>query len=358
MYSKIPPPPTHSSREVSLDVIRAMAIVFVIAGHFFSLNTAFRSVPFHGELSLFIQGMAQFLFGIGVPLFIMLTGYLNVKKRDYSWSYVGGMKRVLLAYLFFSVVTVVFRKLYLQEELSWLKMGLKILDFSAIPYAWYIEMWIGLYLLTPMLNRAYEAFGGEKRQKLWLLAVLLMLSSVPLLTNRYGLYLLPAYWHNTYPVLFFFMGRYIREFKPKVNRGYLVLLILAICAVNPALSAVLANGHTMMSPIGHCFCLPGVAVAVAVFLLLLMVKELRWGWLRRPVTELSVLSLDIYLCCYISDQLLYPWFKENFFVDQCQFGMWFFIIVPCLVVVSYLMAEAKILLFNVCAKLTSRKSYL
>lgn len=345
-------------RNVSLDVIRAVAIVCVIAGHFFSLNTEFRSVPYHGELSLFVQGMGNFLFGIGVPLFIMLTGYLNVKKRDYSWGYVAGMKRVLLAYLFFSLVTVVFRKVYLQEELSCLKLGMKILDFSAIPYAWYIEMWIGLYLLTPLLNRAYDAFERLKRQKEWMLGILLALSAIPLLTNRYGMYLLPAYWDNTYPILFFFIGRYIREFKPKVYwGGYSALFILAICALNPALSAVLANGHTMMSPIGHCFCLPGVAVAVAVFLLLLEVRDIRWEWLRRVVTGVSVASLDIYLCCYISDRLLYPWFKDHFFVDQCQYGKWFFVIVPCLVIVSYLMAEAKCLLFNLCAKIARIKFY-
>jgi len=32
----------------------------------------------------------------------------------------------------------------LQEDLTWAKWILKIFDFSAIPYAWYIEMWIGL----------------------------------------------------------------------------------------------------------------------------------------------------------------------------------------------------------------------
>ena len=297
--------------------------------------------------------MGNFLFGIGVPLFIMLTGYLNIKKRDYSWRYVTGMKKVLLAYLFFSVVTVIFRKVYLQDELSWLKLCMKILDFSAIPYAWYIEMWIGLYLITPLLNRAYDAFEEMKRQKEWMLGILLSLSSIPLLTNRYGMYLLPTYWDNTYPFLFFFIGRYIREFKPKLYWGYLVVFILTISALNPALSAVLANGHTMMSLIGHCFCLPGVAVAVAVFLLLLEVRDIKSEWLRSMVTRVSIVSLDIYLCCYISDRLLYPWFKDYFFVDQCQYGKWFFVIVPCLVALSYLIAEVKRLMFYICTKVSS-----
>lgn len=347
----LPPP----QRNISLDIIRAVAIVCVIAGHFFSLNTEFRSVPYHGELSMFIQGMANFLFEIGVPLFIMLTGYLNFKKKNYSWKYVYGMKKVLLSYLFFSVITVVFRKLYLYEGLSWLKMSTKILDFSAIPYAWYIEMWIGLYLLTPFLNRAYDAFGNEKKQKRWILGVLTVLTALPYLTNRYGLYLLPEFWKDIYPILFFFIGRFIQEYRPQLNWVFLIVLILIICALNPALSTVFANGHTMLNPIGNCFCLPGVVVAVAVFLLLLRIRDIKYGWLRKFVTRISIVSLEIYLCCYISDQLLYPWFKDHFFINQCQYGKYFFMIVPCLVIFSYLMAEAKGLLFHLCAKISSPK---
>lgn len=78
----------------------------------------------------------------------MLTGYLNANKAP-SRKYYKGCIRVLFAYLLFSFITILFRKYYLSEDLSWTQWILKILDYSAIPYAWYIEMWIGLFLLTP-----------------------------------------------------------------------------------------------------------------------------------------------------------------------------------------------------------------
>ena len=37
-----------SQRICGLDLIRVVAIFFVIAGHFFSLNTSFKNVPFEG----------------------------------------------------------------------------------------------------------------------------------------------------------------------------------------------------------------------------------------------------------------------------------------------------------------------
>ena len=120
--------------------------LFTIAGHFFVLNTPFRTTIYDGSFSLFIQSMANFIFK-GTPFFMMLSGFLLSTKAFDKKYYKRGIK-VILSYLFFSIITILFRRYYLQEDLSWTKWFLKILDFSAIPYAWYIEMWIGLFLLS------------------------------------------------------------------------------------------------------------------------------------------------------------------------------------------------------------------
>ena len=123
------------NRIIGLDLIRSCAILFVIAGHFW-LNTPFKNTIFEEE-SMFVQSIFRMFFAMGVPLFLLLTGYLNTNKTV-SKRYYKGCIRVLVAYLFFSIITILFRKYYLHQELSWLKWILKIFDFSAIPYAWYI----------------------------------------------------------------------------------------------------------------------------------------------------------------------------------------------------------------------------
>ena len=143
--------------------------------------------------------MSYLLFNaIGVPLFIMMTGFLNAHKIECNWKYYRGGIRVIIAYLFFAVVTILFRRFWMEEDLSWIKWGLKILDFSVIPYGWYIEMWIGLYLLTPFLNLMYKAIP-IKRQKQILLVTLFVLTALPDLFNRYGFHLVPGFWQNIYP---------------------------------------------------------------------------------------------------------------------------------------------------------------
>lgn len=82
------------TRNVGLDFIRSCAILFVIAGHFFSLHTAFKTSTFEGT-SLFIQATISFLFYTGVSLFLLLTGYLNTNKSINKKYYKGGVRVII-----------------------------------------------------------------------------------------------------------------------------------------------------------------------------------------------------------------------------------------------------------------------
>lgn len=198
-------------RYIGIDIIRVCAITFVVAGHFF-MNSGFSEAPFEG-VSMFIQGVAKSFFGMGVPLFLMMTGYLNGHK-EVNLAYYRSGTRVLVSYLFFSLFTILFRQYYLGQDLSWLQWGHSILAFDAIPYGWYIEMWIGLFLLTPFLNILWRNIPNH-RQKLILLGSLYVMTSLPDLSNRYGLHLLPGFWQGGYPLLFSSPGVIFVNINPR-----------------------------------------------------------------------------------------------------------------------------------------------
>lgn len=335
------------NRLAGLDIIRCFAIFSVIAGHFFVLNTPFRETIFDAS-GMFVQGLVYLLFcSTGVPLFIMMTGYLNAHKVECNRKYYKGMGRVLISYLLFSVITILFRKYYLHENLSWIQWGLKILDFSAIPYGWYIEMWIGLYLLTPFLNLLYKAIPTQK-QKLILLVTLYILTALPDLLNRYGLHLVPEFWQSVFPLTYFFIGSYIREYEPELKGKKIVvaiIAILAICAINPVFTMLFAKEHTMIQIAGGSNGVFGTIIAVLTFILLYKI-DIRNVWTKKVLTRISLLSLDMYLCCYIFDKIFYPYFIDRCFVDQAQFGIYFFVIVPLVFVASLLTAQIKKWIFQ------------
>ncbi|MDO4949033.1 MAG: acyltransferase [Bacteroidales bacterium] len=333
---------TQVNRLCGIDCIRALAIVNVIAAHFFTFNTPFHQTDFDCSLSMFLQGMGKSI--SGVSLFMMMTGFLNSKKVKFDKQYIRGLVKVLLTYVFFCVVTFLFKLYVLQMTLSPVSLVKGILDFTMIPYAWYIEMWIGLYLITPFLNLGYNAIP-EKRMKQTLLVVLYLLTAVPNFTNRYNQHLMPGFWMDIYPVMFFMVGRYIKEYEPIVKWWKLVLVILSFYMINPLFSSLFIKGRPMMMVAGDPWGVFGTIVAVCIFLLLYKI-DIRQKVLKWCVTKVALLSLDIFLCCYMVDRLVYPFFMNRFFESQQQFGKWFFVVVFVIVFLSAIIAQLKVWLFK------------
>lgn len=328
---------TPSQRICGLDIIRVFAIFFVIAGHFFILYTDYCNTPIQ-SVSVFLQRMMMSVFYVSVPLFMMLTGYLNIHKKP-SEKYYKGMLRVLVAYLIFSIMTIVFRNYYLGEERSIVQWALAILNYSAIPYAWYIEMWIGLALLAPFLNYMWRAIPNM-REKWLLIGTLFLLTSLPETVND-RVELFPDYFEIAcYPLMFYFMGAFIREYQPVVKSWLGSVFVLLLSMINPIATLILAGSESPDYTLGGgpngviCTC-----IAVALFLMLYRC-DISVRPIKRWVTHCSMVSLEMYLCCYMFDQLYYPWFKERFYESQAQFLPWFFVIVPLVFLSSYIVASA------------------
>lgn len=322
-----------AQRICGLDLIRVCAIFFVIAGHFLFVNTSYMSTPMAG-VSVFLQSMMLSVFFAGVPLFMMLTGYLNINKTP-TKKYYKGMLRVLVAYVIFSIVTILFRNYYLGEERSIVQWALAILNYSAIPYAWYIEMWIGLALLAPFLNYLWRAIP-TMQEKILLLVTLFILTALPDLSSR----LFPKYFAQAcYPLMFYFMGTFIREYQPIIKTWLGIAAVILISMVNPVATILLFGPDSVDVGLtggpGGVFC---TWIALAIFLILYR-RDISVKPIKKWVTHCSMVSLEMYLCCYMFDQLYYPWFKERFYESQAQFLPWFIVIVPLVFISSYIVAS-------------------
>lgn len=254
---------------------------------------------------MFVLGMIQSYTLIGVPLFLMLTGFLNLNKIDPTRRYYNGIWKVLIAYLFFSIVTILFRIHYLGQEKSVMQWGHSILSFDAIPYAWYIEMWIGLFLLTPFFNRLWHSIETKRHRQI-LIAILFASSAIPDLLNRYGMHLVPGYWVTAaYPLLCFYLGAYMRTYQPTFKAIPIIGIISGLCLINPIISMLIAKGQ----PMTHIHGGPGgfVSISIAVLSFLLFYQQdIKTQIFRGLITKISMLSLNMYLVAWIFDQLIYP----------------------------------------------------
>lgn len=154
---KLPP-----KRNLNLDLIRCVAIFFVISVHFL-LNTSFYSTAVYGK-KMYLLILFRVIFMSCVSLFIMLTGYL-MNKKEPTKEYYKKISRVVVTYVICSLLCVLFRTLYKGESFSFARIVSSVLNFSGCGYAWYIEMYLGLYIIIPFLNKAYNGLQNQKEKR-------------------------------------------------------------------------------------------------------------------------------------------------------------------------------------------------
>jgi len=333
-------------RSVGLDIVRSLAIFFVIASHFF-LNSDFGKTDFAG-FEMFVFSIGQTLFMANVPLFLMLTGYLNLNKVI-SRKYYGGWKKVVVSYLVISVITILVCKYYLGDSHTILQWLHKITDFSAISYAWYIEMWLGLFLIIPFLNITWHAIGSRRHHRI-LIAVVVLVTALPSFCNRYGLHVVPAFWVGTWPLMYFFIGAYIRTYKPVVDKKLLLLVAAMLCLINPIFNALFVSGRPMMHIAANTAGILLMPLPVIIFLLVYQV-DVKSTIAKRIFKSISVLSLDIYLFSYIFDRLYYPLIGGYIGTAEPHFTLWFVLAVTAVFGSAWLCSWIKEAVFAIPARI-------
>ena len=286
-----------------LDFIRAIAITFVLAVHFF-MNTAFYVTPLTGP-GMFIQTALRWLFLTCVPLFLLLTGYLQWRKTP-EIAYFKKISFVLGVYLFFAALTVLFKVLVQSEGGGFWYWVRSVCTFSVIGYGWYVRMYVGLFLLAPFLNILYRALP-DKRAKQGLLLVMVLITGLPGLLDGMGWknLILPAWWTGIYPLTYYFLGIYLREQQPRLKKSLGAGLILGIVALEAAITMWAAGGGKFTAVFGYYDSAAVMLLAVILFITCydLEIKSPRFN---RVCESLSRFSLDIYLCSYITDTFFYP----------------------------------------------------
>ncbi|MGI6030502.1 MAG: acyltransferase [Eubacteriales bacterium] len=325
------------------DIVRFFAICFVVFVHG------------AGEMGIYkmnMQGTETFLFLCFrwlcyscVPLFMVLTGYFQYRKQ-LNWRFYKGILPILASYGFISILAIAFRIWYWKEELSWFQWLCTIFDFTGDWYSWYVEMFIGLFLLIPFLNILYHGLPG-KREKQLLIGILLFLTALPSLVSTFSaggrmLDILPDYWLDIYPISYYYIGAYLREYPIRLNRwltaGLLAGVILLVSGIG---WHYFAGGPFIWEIFNGYYGITTVAITVLVFLLFYQ-GEIHWKPLRWLVTDVASLSFDMYLFSFIFDKWFYSlWLQGH---PMQLRGM--LVVAPAVLVASYLASCGKRLLFR------------
>ena len=235
-------------RNPAMDITRIVSVLLVISVHFFLYN-GFYSEPMKGP-EMFVMCVMRTFFSACVPMFMLLSGYLMCNKQ-LNKKYFFGISKTLVTYLLAGAACIIYRAVHLHTVYDFKKVVYDFLNFSAAQYAWYIEMYIGLFLLIPFLNILYNKLETERNKQI-LVLVMIVLTVLPTLLNIFKLdtpswwgnptssdeftKVVPAWWIGFYPVTYYFTGCYLREyglrFKTRTVAILLVLTTLAFSIFN------------------------------------------------------------------------------------------------------------------------------
>ena len=390
-------------RDSSLDIIRIVAVFTVLSVHFF-LHNGFYSEsvsgmgPIEGLISFFSTGnysdlhgpqmfiMVQMrvLFGVCVPLFMILTGYL-MSRKTLSKSYYKGIRKTLIIFVLATIFCMLFKSIHenptakaafynfnfekLTEAIkSTGKYDLKhyilgTLDFTGANYSWYIEMYIGLFLIAPFLNLGYNKLKN-KRQKQVLVATFLFLTMVPTIFNIFNFdtatwwmtptendtyqKIIPTFWMGVYPITYYYIGAYLREYGIKLKTKPTLILFLICQFLFGAFSFFRSyGGGFKSSTYVYWYGFEPCVLATLLFVLLSRIKTENWKpGVKIALWKVSDLALGIYLMSFVFDELIYETLKLRVpvMVDRLPY---YFITVP----LCFICSAAASFLLNLLEKL-------
>lgn len=335
-----------NQRNSALDIIRIVAVFSVVSVHFF-LHTNFYAVALQGPLMFFMCTFRTF-FNVCVPLFIILTGYLMCQKK-LSKKYYSGLAKTIVVYVLIAITCIIFKAVHLKETVTFKSALIDILDFSGANYSWYIEMYIGLFLIAPFLNLIYNNLKNQK-QKQVLVFTFTALTILPSLFNIFNFdsaewWVNPSnesfaaifndWWKGSYPIAYYFVGCYFREYGMKIKTKSLALSLIGFTFLFGAFNFYRCHGSGYQSSLyGLWNGFEAFVLSALLFELLSRIKTDKYpARVKWCLWKLSDLALGIYLLSYIFDTLLYPYLTKKVATIQDRFPF-YFIMVPLVFILS------------------------
>ncbi|MCR5508029.1 MAG: acyltransferase family protein, partial [Lachnospiraceae bacterium] len=320
------------ARQSGPDIVRSLAALFVVSVHYF-FNCGYYSAPLTGNIP-FIMTAMRWLFLCCVPIYMMLTGYFKCNKELNRAHYLGFIP-VGIAYLLISVIKIFVGNYYYGKI-----YGIKEAFVSLGNYtmAWYIGFYFSLMAIAPFLNRLWHSLS-KKEKHILLISLILVTSLYPVaalpqasnnavaacLGSVFAVFA-PSYWQMMYPLLYYFLGCYFREYKPSINKLLLTVTALAMVILNTCISYGYARGGNFQwSILGTVDCgyncITVVICSAAIFLLFYNV-DIKNRLVNRLLYVISSVSLEIYLFSAVFDIIIYDWAKHRYF--EMRDFLWLF----------------------------------
>ncbi len=191
---------------MAIDIIRIFAFVFIVFLH--TLNRQF-------GVDVWMGGYA--IISIGVNLFIMISGYLLLDKTEETIVFFKKrILNILPLFLVFNIIYIYFGKIPI----------IPVLKGKAISasHFWYIYMILGLYLLTPWLQKVLKY---AEKETLFVVFLWFLCNILNPYLRYFNLAEIPF---SNFPLTgfigYYILGYFVKKYDNKVKRASFILIIV------------------------------------------------------------------------------------------------------------------------------------
>ncbi len=341
--------PEGRGRESGPDLIRSIACFFVVGAHFY-LNMDYYNVPMEGA-KMFVMTACRWLFVTAVPLFFMLTGYFKKKKITADKTHYKALIPLVISYVVISV-----GKMILYNRLYGKIYGVKEIfqNLGNYQIAWYMGLYLCVFLLIPFLNKAWYALS-EKEQNILLITLAFLCTVYPAFK-----YVGPSYFIGVYPVLFYYLGIAVSQRRWRANK----LLLIAILVFTIALEATISMKFTttgvfdwnLIQTADGTYGTFFISVCTICIFLALYEVDVKPKIIRALLSAISSVSFEIYLFAGAYDAIIYGYAKR-YLNGPVEAFWWFFVTVPlsftCAFISSFIFRKVVNLIIGLIAKRSS-----
>ena len=294
---------TKSNRIEGLDIIRTLAILFVVLIH--GVPPDFQEPGYMNNLSGFSAVFHFTCFSIGrlgVPLFLCLSGYLLL-SRNYDEAqtrkfYKRNFLSLLLTWEIWIVINDYAMSWYDDTPIHWstILKNMLFVEPTNVFHAWYMEVILGIYLFIPHLSGTLHNIGDRELLSLVLVSYIYFF----VVPTCYHLYPSPIEYRGSLDLSFsggiygFYLisGFLIKRYEDRIrNFSKSLLILVTLVAIVAATEAQILTTSRHIYHIWYDFCLLPIA-AVSVFICL---KDLKCKIFHGLVTKISICAFGIYL---------------------------------------------------------------